>query len=102
LELSYKARYQITQAQSGPEAFASVPWSFLTKPDINSHTQGPTAGSDTSPSGFKFRALYLLGKHFIIWPKPLDLCALVCFSDKVLCFCPGWPWTAVLLPLPSK
>jgi hypothetical protein len=24
---------------------------------------------------------------------------LVCFSEKVLCFCLGWFWTAVLLPL---
>jgi hypothetical protein len=28
------------------ETFAPVPWSFLTRPDINSHRQGPTAGSD--------------------------------------------------------
>jgi hypothetical protein len=36
LELSHKARYQITQAQSGPETFVSVSWSFLTRPDVNS------------------------------------------------------------------
>jgi hypothetical protein len=41
LELSRKARYQITWARSGPEAFASVSWSFLRMPDTNSHRHSP-------------------------------------------------------------
>jgi hypothetical protein len=48
LELSQKARYQLThpQEQSGPETFAPVPWSFLTRPNVDSHRQGPISGSD--------------------------------------------------------
>jgi hypothetical protein len=34
---------------SGCETFASVPWSFLTRPDTKSHRQGPPAGSENSP-----------------------------------------------------
>jgi hypothetical protein len=40
LELSHKARHQITQARSGPVTFVSIPWSFLTGPDTKSHRQG--------------------------------------------------------------
>jgi hypothetical protein len=29
------------------ENFVSVPWSFLIRPDTKSHRQGPTAGSNT-------------------------------------------------------
>jgi hypothetical protein len=47
LELSHKARCQITQAQCGPETFVPVPWSFLTRPDAKSHRHGPTASSNT-------------------------------------------------------
>jgi hypothetical protein len=46
LELSHKAKCQLTQAQSGFEAFVLVPWSFLTRPDADSHRQGHTTGSD--------------------------------------------------------
>jgi hypothetical protein len=31
------------------EAFAPVPWSFLTRPGTNSHRHGPIAGSDKIP-----------------------------------------------------
>jgi hypothetical protein len=31
---------------SGFENFASVPWSFLTRPDAKSHRHSPTAGSN--------------------------------------------------------
>jgi hypothetical protein len=63
LELSHKARYQLThaQAQSGPEAFAPVPWSFLTRPCTNSHRQDPIAGSDTS----QCQNHYAMGEHKI-------------------------------------
>jgi hypothetical protein len=36
-----------TQAQSGPEAFAPVPWHFLTRPDTSSHRQGLIVGSNS-------------------------------------------------------
>jgi hypothetical protein len=46
LRVFHKARYQITHATSSPETFVSFPGSFLTRPDTNSHSQDPTAGSD--------------------------------------------------------
>jgi hypothetical protein len=66
LELSHKARCQITQAQSGFEAFASVSWSFLTRPDINSYRQGPTASSDTEICWIPKHWWFLTG-HFHFW-----------------------------------
>jgi hypothetical protein len=33
---------------------------------------------------------------------PLILLLLVCFSDRVSNFCPSWPQTMILLPLPHE
>jgi hypothetical protein len=48
--------------------------------------------------GIKLTALCLLGKHSTTLATHQDLCFLVHFSDRVSCFCLGWPWTVILLP----
>jgi hypothetical protein len=35
------------------ETFAPVPWSFFTRPNADSHRQGPTAGSDKRQTKIK-------------------------------------------------
>jgi hypothetical protein len=39
------------------KTFASVPWSFFTRPDVDSHRQGPTAGSNSVLICIRFLAL---------------------------------------------
>jgi hypothetical protein len=67
LELSYMARYHLTQAQSSSEAFASVPYSFPTRPNADSHRQVPTAGSDSLRCGYFISVLKKLPGDCNIW-----------------------------------
>jgi hypothetical protein len=36
------------------------------------------------------------------WTTPQVRLILVCFSDRIWCFCSYWPWTRILLPMPPK
>jgi hypothetical protein len=42
----------------------------------------------------------LLGRRFTTWATPPAHFCFSCFSDRVLHFCPGCPWTAILLSMP--
>jgi hypothetical protein len=44
----------------------------------------------------------LLGKHSTTWTMAPVLLLLICFSNRVSCFCLDHPWTSVLLPLPPQ
>jgi hypothetical protein len=102
--LPHKARYKLTQARSGlrllprflgafsqgqiptdtsevwSETFASVPWSFLTRPDANSHRQGPTADSNTSP-------FYFLNVEIPAWPWLQKFCKiLIVIGDRSILY----------------
>jgi hypothetical protein len=50
----------------------------------------------------KLRASHSTGKRSATWATRLVLLLLVCFSDRVLCFCPSQPSTVILLPPPPK
>jgi hypothetical protein len=69
-----------------------------------------------SVSGIEHRASHLLGNCSTTWathhtnpypplPNPHTqpvLLLLVCYSDRALCFCPGWPQIVIILALPPK
>jgi hypothetical protein len=46
--------------------------------------------------GIEFGVLSLLGKCSTTWASPPVFLLLVCFSDKLLCFWPGWTQTMIL------
>jgi hypothetical protein len=51
--------------------------------------------------GFEFRDLYLPGRCSTLYHLN-HASSPFCFSwflDRVFCFCPGWPWTWILLPM---